>query len=130
MRRLLFTVILAVSIVAAPDRVDAGGSCPQYEKLLARYLPAKTVKTFSRIAWRESRCNPKSISAVRRSTGYPDIGLLQVQGSWRTVTYAVCGLRPNQSHVKALTRLDCHLRVARYLYDNGGLGHWRATSGQ
>jgi len=128
MRRITIIAILALSIVAAPNRVDAGGSCPQYEAVLRRYLPAKTVKTFSRIAWRESRCNPKSISAVRRSTGYPDVGLLQIQGSWRTVTIAIC--KPRGSHIKALTGLDCQLRVARYLYDNGGLGHWRASSGQ
>lgn len=129
MRRITFIAIFAVALFTAPNRVDAGGSCPQYERLLARYLPAHTVKTFSRIAYRESRCNPKSISAVRKSTGYPDIGLLQIQGSWRTVTYQVCRLKPTERHITALTRLDCHLRVARYLYDNGGLGHWRASSG-
>lgn len=128
MRRLLAISIFALTLVAAPNRVEASGSCPQYEAVLRRYLPAKTVKTFSRIAWRESRCNPKSISAVRRSTGYPDVGLLQIQGSWRTVTIAIC--KPRGSHIKALTGLDCQLRVARYLYDNGGLGHWRATSGK
>jgi len=103
----------------------AVGSCPQYEALFKRYgLPAKT---FSKIAWRESRCNPKSVSAVRR-TGYPDIGLLQIQGSWRTVTRQVCRLKPSESHVKALTRLSCHMAVARYLYENGGLGHWKGSS--
>jgi hypothetical protein len=130
MRQITFIAIFAVALITAPNRVDAGGSCPQYEKALARYFPAHTVKTFSRIAYRESRCNPKSISAVRKSTGYPDIGLLQIQGSWRTVTYQVCRLKPTERHITALTRLDCHLRVARYLYDHGGLGHWRATSGK
>jgi hypothetical protein len=92
---------------------------------MARYLPAKVVPVFSRIAYRESRCNPRSVSAVRH-TGYPDVGLLQIQGDWRTVTIRIC--RPKDSHLQALQRLDCHLRVARYLYDNGGLGHWRATT--
>ena len=128
MRRILVTAILALSIVAAPSPAKASGSCPQYEAVMAKYLPRKTIKTFSRIAWRESRCNPKSVSAIRRSTGYPDVGLLQIQGSWRTVTIAIC--KPRGSHIKALTALDCQLRVARYLYDNGGLGHWRATSGK
>lgn len=129
MRRITLIAIFAVTLVAAPNRAEAAGACPQYEKALARYLPAKTVKTFSRIAYRESRCNPKSVSAVRR-TGYPDVGLLQIQGSWRTVTYQVCRLKPTDSHIKALTRVGCNLAVARYLYDNGGLGHWRGTSGK
>lgn len=130
MRRTFLFAIFAIFLVAYPSRVDAAGSCPQYETVLAQYFPKKIVPVMSKIAYRESRCNPKSISAVRKSTGYPDIGLLQVSGSWRSVTYRICGLRPNQSHIKALTRLDCHLRVARYLYDNGGLGHWRGTSGK
>lgn len=104
------------------------GSCPQYEQDIARHFPRSVVKTMSRIAWRESRCNPKSVSAVRRSTGYPDVGFLQVQGSWRSVTYRIC--KPKRDHIKALTNLDCNLRVARYLYDNGGLSHWRGTSGK
>lgn len=70
------------------------------------------------------------MSAVRRSTGYPDVGLLQIQGSWRTVTRQICRLRQDQNHIKALTRLDCNLRVARYLYDNGGMAHWRGSSSQ
>jgi len=24
-----------------------------------------------------------------------------------------------------LFKVDCNLAVAKYLYDNGGLGHWR-----
>ena len=103
------------------------GSCPQYEQDIARYFPRSVVKTMSRIAWRESRCNPKSVSAVRY-TGHPDVGFLMIQGSWRSVTYAIC--KPKRDHIKALTNLECNLRVARYLYDNGGLGHWRGTSGK
>lgn len=132
MRRLLTTAILTVTLWAGspPQPANAAvGRCPQYEAVIGRYFPKNVVAALSRIAYRESRCNPKSISAVR-STGYPDIGLLQIQGSWKTVTYAVCRLKPTESHIKALTRLDCQLRVARYLYDNGGLGHWRATSGK
>lgn len=129
MRRYVATALFT-AVLAVPSPVQAAKSCPQYEAALARYFPRKAVPTFSYVAWRESRCNPRSVSKVRKSTGYPDVGLLQVQGSWRTVTRRICRLRPNQDHIQALTRLDCHLRVARYLYDNGGMGHWRATSGQ
>ena len=129
MRRtaILLLPLALLTLWASPARA-VSGSCPQYEAQIARYFPREVVKTFSRIAWRESRCNPKSVSAVRRSTGYPDVGFLMIQGSWRTVTYAIC--KPKRDHIKALTNLDCNLRVARYLYDNGGLGHWRGTSGK
>lgn len=114
------------SVAVAPARADAAGRCPKLEPWFKKYgLP---VATFSRIAYRESRCNPKSVSAVRKSTGYPDVGALQISGSWRTVTIESCGLKPGESHIHALTRLSCNLRVARYLYDNGGLGHWRGSS--
>lgn len=127
----LFTAISVATLLwlSYPAQAHAGptGSCPQYEPAIARVFPKAMVPVFSRIAYRESRCNPKSVSAVRR-TGYPDVGLFQIQGSWRTVTIRIC--HPTGSHITALTRLDCQLRVARYLYDHGGLGHWRASSGQ
>ena len=118
---LITTALSAASVDAA------AGSCPQWEPLFRKHgLPAKA---FSRIAWRESRCNPKSVSAVRRSTGRPDVGLLQIQGSWVTVTNQICRV-PRKRVVVALTDASCNVRVARYLYDNGGLGHWRVSSGK
>jgi hypothetical protein len=122
----LIVITFALFALTAPKPAGAAtGTCPQWEPLFKKFgLP---VKTFSKIAWRESRCNPKSISAVR-STGYPDIGLVQIQGSWRTVTYRICKLKPNQSHIRALTKPTCNLAVARYLLDNGGLGHWKGSS--
>lgn len=129
MRRYLATAIFT-AVVLAPSPAHAAGTCPNLEPALARHFPRHVVETMSRVAYRESRCNPRSVSAVRKATGYPDVGALQIQGSWRTVTRQVCRLRPNQDHIQALTRLECNLRVGRYLYDNGGLGHWRATSGK
>lgn len=55
------------------------------------------------------------------------MGLLQIQGSWATVTRAVC---KKQDVVKALLNAECNVKVGGYLYKNGGLGHWRATSGK
>ena len=103
------------------------GDCPQYHALLKKYgLPPKI---FGPIAYRESRCSFKSISAVR-STGYPDVSLLQIQGSWRTLTRKICRLKPGQDHIRALTQPDCHLRVAAYLWADGkGAGHWSIRSG-
>ena len=98
-------------------------ACPQWESLFRAYgLPAKT---FSVIAWRESRCNPRSVSDTRY-TGRPDVGLLQIQGSWATVTRRLCNRR---DVVLALQRPSCNVRVAAYLYANGGLRHWKSTIG-
>jgi membrane-bound lytic murein transglycosylase MltF len=118
--------LLSTALSTAPAQAK-GGDCPQWEPLFKKHgLPAKV---FSKIAYRESRCNPRSVSAVRKSTGRPDVGLLQIQGSWVTVTAAVCKV-PRKQVVKALTDATCNVRVARYLYDNGGLGHWRVSSGK
>lgn len=122
-------------------------SCPKYESLLKKHgLP---VKEFSYIMWRESRCIPNAIgwnykrgkshrdcrlspavtyrycSAVRSY----DSGLLQINSGWKTVTAQVCK-RPYRELIKSLTNPECNLKVAKYLYDNGGLGHWKGTSGK
>lgn len=119
--------LLGTMTVASPAQAKPLKDCPQHHAILRKYgLPPKI---FGPIAWRESRCSFKSISAVRH-TGYPDVSLLQIQGSWRTLTRKVCKLKKNQSHIKALTRPDCHLRVAAVLWDNGkGAGHWNIRSG-
>lgn len=93
--------------------------CPEWEdELAALGLPP----VFSRIMWRESNCIEDIVSKTRY-TGEPDVGLLQIQGSWRTVTANVCKVA-RADVIEALRRADCNLRVAKYLYDNGGLGHW------
>ena len=119
------TLILALFTPAHASA--ATNSCPQWEPLLARHFPAKVVPVMSRIAYRESRCTERALSPVRKSTGRPDVGLMQIQGSWATVTRAVC---KKQDVVKALLNAECNVKVAGYLYRNGGLGHWRATSGK
>jgi hypothetical protein len=119
------SLILALS---APAHASAAAnSCPQWEPLLRQHFPAKVVPVMSRIAYRESRCTERALSPVRKSTGRPDVGLLQVQGSWATVTRAVC---KKQDVIKALLNAECNVKVAGHLYRNGGLGHWRATSGK
>ena len=99
---------------------DLTKRCPRWEPWFKAYdLPPKI---FSYVAWRESRCSPSALSVVRW-TGKPDVGLLQIQGSWVTVTSNVCKVPRNQV-VEALLDVRCNLSVARYLYQNGGLGHW------
>jgi hypothetical protein len=98
-------------------------SCPQWEsKLKAQGLVS--VKKFSYIMWRESRCQEKIISKPN-SNGTRDYGLLQINSSWRTVTRQVCG----GTNLNVLLNSRCNLKVAKYLFDNGGIGHWKATSG-
>ena len=125
--KLIMALTLIFSLFTPAHASAAVNSCPKWEPLLAQHFPAKVVPAMSRIAYRESRCNPLSLSPVRKSTGRPDVGLLQIQGSWATVTRAVC---KKQDVIKALLTVRCNLKVAQYLYRNGGLGHWRATSGK
>jgi hypothetical protein len=125
--KLVMAFMLTTALFAPAPASAAANSCPKWEPLLAQHFPAKVVPVMSRIAYRESRCNPASLSVVRKSTGRPDVGLMQIQGSWATVTRAIC---KKQDVVKALLNVQCNVKVAGYLYNNGGLGHWRATSGK
>lgn len=112
--------------------IESEQRCPRWEPYFKEYgLPAKQ---FSYIAWRESRCRIKAVNAkwdaqgniiwTLNKDGSYDSGLLQINSTWRTVTKNICG-----GGIELLLTLDCNLRVAKYLYDNGGLGHWKATSG-
>ena len=137
MKRITTTIFLSISIsigltatplsaLSSQAQPPIQGSCPQYEPLFKKYhLP---VKIFSKISYRESRCNPLSVSEIRKSTGRPDVGLVQISGSWATVTRQICHVGYGEV-VKALTNVHCNLKVAAYLYNNGGLGHWKASSG-
>lgn len=138
MKRITTSIILSISISTGltatpilassqPQPSMVQGTCPQYEPLFKKFgLP---VKTFSRISFRESRCNAKSISEIRKSTGKSDIGLVQISGSWATVTRTICHVTYKQV-TKALTNVNCNLAVAAYLFKNGGLGHWKVSSGK
>lgn len=120
--------------------------CPQWEKLLKQYkLP---VKDFSYIMWRESRCTAKAIGwnyksgmghwncklepAIKykkcKAVKSYDSGLLQINSSWVTVTAQVC--KSKRGDMTVLLNPKCNIAVARYLYDNGGMHHWKATSGR
>lgn len=121
--------------------------CASWEKLLAENgLP---VAEFSYIMWRESRCKSKAIGwnykdgmnkkycdrdapiekykKCKAVSSY-DSGLLQINSTWVTVTQNVCGAK--RGDLSVLLKPECNIAVAKYLYDNGGLGHWKATSGR
>jgi hypothetical protein len=140
-----FIIQLLVLTVALRDADAApikGLPCPEWHDALRKAgLP---VRVFAPIMYRESRCVPQAIgwnyyknkshrdcelsharkyrkcSAVKSY----DIGLLQVNSSWRSVTKAIC----KSSDVLILQKPSCNIAVSAYLYKNGGSSHWRATS--
>ena len=96
---------------------DKSKRCPQWEPKFAEYgLP---VKAFSYISWRESRCSISAHNKFLNRNGSQDLGLVQINSSWKTVTRNICG-----TDITGLFNVDCNLSVAKYLYDNGGLRHW------
>lgn len=104
-------------VIPAGIPTDNTKRCPKWEAKFREYgLP---VQAFSYIAYRESRCNPKAWNRTLNANGSQDLGLVQVNSSWKTVTHDICG-----TGIKGLFDVDCNLSVAKYLYDNGGLGHW------
>jgi peptidoglycan hydrolase-like protein with peptidoglycan-binding domain len=111
---------------------DKTRRCPDFEAYF-RDHGLVPVDVFSYIAWRESRCNPKSINAIWKNgkivwtlnkDGSYDSGLLQINSSWKTVTSQVCGVE--FGNLKELLKLDCNLRVAKFLLKttSDGLGNW------
>ena len=99
---------------------DKTKRCPRWEPLFKQYgLP---VKAFSYIAWRESRCSPTAHNTTLNRDGSEDLGLVQVNNSWKTVTSKVC--KTPYGKMDVLFDVHCNLSVAKYLFENGGLGHW------
>lgn len=99
---------------------DESKRCPQWEPLIAEFgLP---VEAFSFVMWRESRCQENAWNKTLNRDGSQDRGLLQINSTWKTVTAEQCGTRYGK--MSALFEPRCNLAVAKYLYENGGLGHW------
>lgn len=140
---LLNLVLLAWSQNDADAAPIKGLPCPEWHDAMRKAgLP---VRVFAPVMWRESRCTPTAIgwnykhgkshkncklspaqtyrycSAVRSY----DIGLLQINSSWKSVTKSIC----KASDVLILQKPSCNLAVAAYLWADGeGSSHWRATS--
>jgi len=134
-------VFLTKDADAAPIK---GLPCPEWHNTLRKHgLP---VRVFAPIMYRESRCIPKAVgwnykegrshrdcklapakqyrkcNAVRSY----DVGLLQINSSWRTLTKQVC----KSSEMLILQKPSCNLKVAKILYKDGeGISNWKATSG-
>ena len=130
------TTTTTTTTTVAPAKGTSVKRCPDLEPLLAEYgLPADP---FSYIAWRESRCNPGAVNAKWNDAGEMtyalnankswDTGLLQVNSIHRNLVREVCGKEALKNNLAGLKELDCQLKVAARLYDNGkGLSHWAAT---
>ena len=106
---------------------DLKKRCPQWEyKFIEFGLP---VELFSYIAWRESGCNKKAINAkydkagnviwTLNKNGSIDRGLVQINSCWKSLTKKLCGTRLN-----GLLKVDCNLKVAKYLYNIDGAKPW------
>jgi len=99
---------------------DQSKRCPQWEpKFREHGLP---VKAFSYVAWRESRCSILAWNRTLNKNKTHDLGLVQINDSWKTVTSNIC--KAPYGDMTVLFNVDCNLSVAKYLYDNGGLRHW------
>lgn len=135
---ILIAVVVGWGSLTAPSSSfdimrDDTKRCVKHEKTLMKY-GLQPVRVFSYIAWRESRCRIKARNATwdrhgnmvyaLNSNGSYDSGLLQINSTWRTVTSQVCGERAVRNRMQGLLMLDCNLRVAKHLLDNGGLSHW------
>lgn len=145
---ILFATVITATMMMTPTRATASatGTCPQWEAKLRQY--GMPVKEFSRIMYRESRCQPKVIGwNYRTGTSYRDCklspaatykrckavrsydsGLLQVNSGWATLTAQVCKSR--QGDLSVLLNPECNLAVASAIYKDSGIGNWRATSGK
>ena len=116
-RQLREQMPLVVEVTPPGVPKDPSQRCPQWEAKFREYgLP---VVAFSYISFRESRCNPHAWNRYKNANGSQDLGLVQINSSWKTVTKNICG-----TDITGLFNVDCNLSVARYLYDNGGLRHW------
>jgi hypothetical protein len=146
-------VLLVSTIAVTPATVNAHHKppkplpCPQWHDAMRKHgLP---VKVFAPIMWRESKCQPKAIGwnyhkgmshkdcKLSHATTYRkckavksyDIGLMQINSSWKTLTAKVC--KAKYGKMLVLQKADCNLRVAAVLYNKGkGMSNWQGTSGK
>ena len=143
-RGLTAVAVLVISVLIPSPAMAEEPRCPQWESLMRKHhLP---VKTFSYLAWRESRCQrkavgwnykngkshrnckPDSFKRYRKCTAVRsfDSGLWQINSGWYTLTKQICGKTPQQG---ALFSAECNAKVAYYLYsDGGGLSNWGGKS--
>lgn len=108
----------AVASAPAAPAAPKGGSCPQYEGLLAAAgLP---VRYFSAVMWRESRCDAGEYNGKRNDRSY---GLLQINTKgalWGELQWR-CGLTAKEQLWDPGTNVQC----AAALFRTYGYRPWR-----
>jgi len=148
MKRLALAVALTLAPIAVVSPVEASKPwlCPKYTAQIKKTFPRKDWRTMDRIMWRESKCQTRAVGWNYRSgtthrdckdNGFYharkkckavrswDVGLFQVNSSWYTLTTRLCG---KNTRSRVLMKSSCNFRVAKWLYENGGLVHWQGTS--
>jgi hypothetical protein len=138
------SLCLALLTLFIPTQAQAATQwkCPQWHTLFRKHgLP---VEVFDYIVWRESKCEPKAVGwnyhkgydhtdcvlspaatykNCRAVRSY-DVGLVQINSSWRTLTAQVCK-RPAHQLIRSLTDPSCNLKVASVIWDKGrGASNW------
>jgi hypothetical protein len=148
MKRLALVLALILGPVAVVSPVEASKTwlCPKYTAQIKKTFPRKDWRTMDRIMWRESKCQTRAVGwNYRAGTTHRDcrdngfyharkkckavrswdVGLFQVNSSWYTITTQLCG---KNTRSRVLMKSSCNFRVAKWLYENGGLVHWQGTS--
>ena len=148
MKRLALAVALTLAPIAVVSPAEASKPwlCPKYTADIKKTFPRKDWRTMDRIMHRESKCINRAVGwnhyagtshrdckdsgrfhqrkrckAVRSW----DVGLFQVNSSWYTITTQLCGKNTRST---VLMQSKCNFRVAKWLYENGGLAHWQGQS--
>ena len=148
MKALGLAVALIIAGLAPVSPVEASKPylCPKYTAQIKKTFPRKHWRTMDRIMWRESKCERRAVGwnyhlgkthRDCRDSGYYharrkckavkswDVGLFQINSTWYTLTKRTCG---RTTRTKVLMTTRCQFRVARLLYNDGGLAHWAGTS--
>lgn len=105
----------AVAVDATP--VEAQANCSKFDAAFrANGLP---VKTFERIAYRESHCNPKSFVIDSDDAGGGLLGI-NLKGSLARTWRKWCGVT-----LATVTNASVNIRCAAVAYRKMGLRPWR-----
>jgi hypothetical protein len=143
---LVLALTLAPIAVVSPAEASKPWLCPKYTAEIKKTFQRKDWRTMDRIMWRESKCINRAVGwNYRAGTSHRDckdsgrfhqrkrckavrswdVGLYQVTSSWSTITLRLCGKNTRST---VLMQSKCNFRVAKWLYENGGLAHWQGQS--
>jgi hypothetical protein len=142
---LISTATFATTAPQADAKPVSALPCAKWHNALRKHgLP---VKVFAPIMWRESKCQTKAVGwNYRKGMSHRDcklshartyrkckavksydVGLLQINSSWKSLTAKVC--KAKYGKMLVLQKPDCNLKVAAVLYNDGkGLVNWQGTS--